>query len=48
MTKTKNKFGISDFGHCDLFDICDLCFGISIPSVLKKELAILTGKAIQR
>ncbi|MBT8406215.1 MAG: hypothetical protein KJP05_02055, partial [Deltaproteobacteria bacterium] len=29
MTKTKNRFGISNFGHCDLFDICDLCFGIS-------------------
>jgi hypothetical protein len=29
MTKTKNKFGISNFGHCDLFDICDLLFGIS-------------------
>jgi len=24
MTKTKNRFGISNFGHCDLFDICDL------------------------
>jgi hypothetical protein len=24
MTKTKNGFGISNFGHCDLFDICDL------------------------
>jgi len=21
MTKTKNRFGISNFGHCDLFDI---------------------------
>ena len=29
MTKTKNGFGISNFGHCDLFDICDLEFGIS-------------------
>jgi len=26
MTKTQNKFGISNFGHCDLFDICDLEF----------------------
>jgi hypothetical protein len=24
MTKTQNKFRISNFGHCDLFDICDL------------------------
>ena len=24
MTKTKDRFGICDFGHCDLFDICDL------------------------
>ncbi len=24
MTKTQNRFGISDFGHCDLFVICDL------------------------
>jgi hypothetical protein len=24
MTKTKKQFGISDFGHCYLFDICDL------------------------
>ena len=29
MTKTKDRFGISNFGHCDLFDICDLLFGIS-------------------
>jgi hypothetical protein len=28
MTKTKNRFGISNFGHCDLFDIRDLLFGI--------------------
>jgi hypothetical protein len=20
----QNRFGISNFGHCDLFDICDL------------------------
>jgi len=31
MTKTQNRFGISNFGHCDLFDICYLLFGISIP-----------------
>ena len=35
MTKTQNRFGISNFGHCDLFDICDLLFGISIPPVLQ-------------
>ena len=29
MTKTQNRFGISNFGHCNLFDICDLLFGIS-------------------
>ena len=28
MTKTQNRFGISNFGHCDLFDICDLLFGV--------------------
>ena len=28
MNKTKNRFRISNFGHCDLFDICDLRFGI--------------------
>ncbi len=26
--KDKNRFGILNFGHCDLFDICDLLFGI--------------------
>jgi hypothetical protein len=34
MTKTQNRFGISNFGHCDLFDICYLLFGISIPIIL--------------
>jgi len=24
----QNMFGISNLGHCDLFDICDLLFGI--------------------
>jgi hypothetical protein len=31
MTKTRNRFRISNFGHCDLFDICDLRFGIYDP-----------------
>ena len=26
MTKTENRIAISNFGHCDLFDICDLEF----------------------
>jgi hypothetical protein len=26
----RQLFGILDFGHCDLFGICDLLFGISI------------------
>ena len=26
MTKTQNRFGISNFGRCDLFAICDLEF----------------------
>ncbi len=33
MTKTfkdETMFGFSNFGHWDLFDICDLIFGISI------------------
>jgi hypothetical protein len=24
----RNTFGIWNFGHCDLFEICDLLFGI--------------------
>jgi hypothetical protein len=47
MTKTQNRFGISNFGHCDLFDICDLLFGISIPPVFQNSSpslpAILRG-----
>ena len=31
MTKTQNLFGISNFGHCDLFGICNLLFGIFTP-----------------
>jgi hypothetical protein len=40
MTKTKNGFGISNFGHCYLFDICDLLFGISIPPILQKAMDV--------
>jgi hypothetical protein len=29
MTKTEERFGILNFGHCDLLGICDLGFGIS-------------------
>jgi hypothetical protein len=44
MTKTKNRFGISNFGHCDLFDICDLRFGIYIPTILQYRWTFLPGK----
>jgi hypothetical protein len=37
MTKTQNRFGISNFGHCDLFDICDLLFGISDTPILQNS-----------
>jgi len=47
MTKTQNRFGISNFGHCDLFDICDLLFGIFNHSSTPIQLAIFTGKAIE-
>jgi hypothetical protein len=39
MTKTKNRFVISNFGHCDLFDICDLLFGISGTPVFQQTAA---------
>ena len=32
LTLTQNQFGISNFGHCYLFDIWDLLFGILINS----------------
>jgi hypothetical protein len=31
----QNRFGIWNFGHCDLFDIWDLGFGISLPPVFQ-------------
>ena len=30
----QNRFGFLNFGHCDLFDICDLLFGIFVAPVL--------------
>ena len=44
MTKTQNRFGISNFGHCDLFDSCDVCFGISIPPVLQSSSPLVQTK----
>ena len=46
MTKTQNRFGISNFGHCDLFDICDLLFGISIPLVLQDTSQSLPARPL--
>jgi hypothetical protein len=42
-------FGILNFGHCNLFVICDLLFGISDTqsSSTPKQLAIFAGKAIK-
>jgi hypothetical protein len=37
MTKTQNKFGISNFGHCYLFDICDLEFLVTSADCRKGE-----------
>jgi hypothetical protein len=28
ISNDQNRFGILNFGHCDLFDICDLIFVI--------------------
>jgi len=47
MTKTQNRFGISNFGHCDLFDICDLLFGIFNHSSTPKQVAFYTGRTIE-
>jgi len=47
MTKTQNRFGISNFGHCDLFDICDLLFGIFNNSSTPKQVAFYTGRTIE-
>jgi hypothetical protein len=47
--KHKGLFGILNFGHCDLFVICDLLFGISDTqsSSTSEQFAIFTGKAIK-
>ena len=47
MTKTQNRFGIWNFGHCDLFDICDLLFGIFNHSSTPKQVAFYTGRTIE-
>ena len=47
MTKTKNRFGILNFGHCDLFDICDLRFGISDTPVLQDRLSSLPVRPLK-
>ncbi|MBT8406506.1 MAG: hypothetical protein KJP05_03535 [Deltaproteobacteria bacterium] len=47
MTKTQDRFGILNFGHCDLFDICDLLFGIYNHSNTPKQLAIFNCKAMK-
>ena len=33
----ESKRSADNFGHCYLFDICDLGFGISIPAVLQNS-----------
>jgi len=40
MSKTQNRFGISNFGYGDLFDICDL-------SVLQKHSSSLAVKPLK-
>ena len=39
----KNRFGISNFGHCYLFDIWILGFGIFVPQLLHYSEAELEG-----
>ena len=43
----QNMFGILNFGHCDLFDICDLEFLFLQYSSTPKEVATCTGKTIE-
>ena len=46
ISNDQNRFGILNFGHCDLFVICDLLFGIYRSSTAK-QLAIFDDKAIE-
>ena len=34
----ESKRSADNFGHCYLFDICDLLFGIYIPPILQKAM----------
>jgi len=47
MTKTQNRFAILNFGHCDLFGICDLLFGIFGHPSTPKPLEMSAAKAIE-
>ena len=47
ISNDQNRFWILNFGHCDLFDICDLWFGIfshSSTPVLQNSSQSLTAK----
>jgi hypothetical protein len=44
----QNRFGILNFGHCDLFEICYLLFGIFGDLSTPKCLAFFTGKIIRQ
>jgi hypothetical protein len=46
MTKRKTRFGFLNFGHCDLFGICDLLFKISCALVLQTRWTYLPGKPL--
>ena len=43
----KNRFVILNFGHCDLFGICDLLFGIFIHSNTQVLQCYILSKAVQ-
>jgi hypothetical protein len=34
----ESKQSADNFGHCYLFGICDLLFGISVPPILQKTM----------
>ncbi len=42
----ESKRSADNFGHCDLFDICDLLFGISIPPVFQYSSQSLPAKPL--